>query len=287
MARWKRRRGAYLVKYRSITDGELLHLLTGDAANVITDFDRTIYTSLLRVKSTTQKSLLWVVGFTALGTLSHFNVLKGANAAGLELAPAIFSHVALVAASLAGAWFCFNYTKQTFLQVWFAWKLKVGTSAFKARCLLTFPEAYWHFAYLPGAIGYPPFYMARQSLWPQLMYLLLVIVALAIGGVGSLTLWVVLARDALANSQINHTVSILTVAFCAAVTLLGWLSPFRYDFPRRYSHMGLVRLLGMREGERNAAAHRRLIRIADRVGLVEWPPNQTAERRKKQSFRFR
>jgi|tagenome__1003787_1003787.scaffolds.fasta_scaffold20954289_2 hypothetical protein len=271
MARWSRRSGTYLVKSRRIADGELLHLLTGNASDAITDLDTAAYASLLRVKTATSKSLIWVVGFNALGILAHFNVVKGASAAGLELAPTVFTHVSLAGASLTGAWFCFNYTKQTFLQAWFSWKFKVGSPAFKARCLILFPEAYWHFAYLPANIGYPRFHFARGSTWPQLFYLLLVLVALIVGAVGSIGLWVVLARDVLANSQITHTISVLTVVFSAATILLGWLSPFRYDVSRRYTHMGLVSLLGKREGERNAEAHRRLVRVADRMGLVKWP----------------
>jgi hypothetical protein len=269
MARWSRRSGPFLVKSRRIADGELLHLLTGNSSDEITKLDEAAYASLLRVKAGTSKSLIWVLGFNALGMLAHFNMVKGASAAGLELAPTVFTHVSLVGASLTGAWFCFNYAKQTFMQAWFSWKFKAGTPGFKAKCLLLFPEAFWHFAYLPANIGYPPFHFARGSTWPQLFYLFLVIVALIVGAIGSIGLWIVLARDVLANSQISHAVSILTVAFSAATILLGWLSPFRYDVSRRYTHTGLVNLLAKREGERNTQAHQRLIRVAARMGLIK------------------
>jgi hypothetical protein len=261
--------GAYLAKSRRITDGELLHLLTQHPSTKITDFDNTLYGSLQNVKSETRKSLIWVVGFAALGVLAHFNFVKEASAAGLELAPTVFAHVALVGGSMSGAWFCFTYTKQSFLQAWFGWKLKAGTPAFKAECLLRFPEAYFHISYLPGSIGYPPFYLARQSMWPQLVYVLLFLIAVVVGGVGSIALWIMLASDVLANSQINHTVSTLTVVFCAAITLLGWTSPFRYDLPRRYTHTGLVALLTKRTGQRSTEAYRRILRAAARMGLIK------------------
>lgn len=271
MARWTRKPGDFLVKSRFIRPGELLHILTGRRADAITEFDDAVYASLLKVKASTSKALLWVLVFNALGLLTHFNMIKGATAVGLELAPAVFTPAALVGASVAGAWFCFSYTKQTFLQSWFDWKLRIGTPALKAECLLLFPEAFWHFAYLPANVGFPPFVIARGSTWPQLAYLLLVVVALVVGSIGSIDLWIVLARDILANTQVNHSIAVFTVVFCAATTLLGWLSPFRYDVPRRYSHVGLITLLNVREGERNAKAHRRLIRVADSMGLVKWP----------------
>jgi hypothetical protein len=111
--------------------------------------------------------------------------------------------------------------------------------------------------------------MTRRSLWPQLIYLLVVIVALVVGSLGSIGLWILLAHDVLTNSQISHSISVLTVVFSGAMILLGWLSPFRYDFPQRYNHLGLVTLLNKRTGERNAEAHRRVIRVAARMGLIK------------------
>jgi hypothetical protein len=274
VGRWKRRPSRYLVKSRRITDGELLHLLTGKPSKGVSEFDRSVYSSLRAVKSATVKSLLWTIAFGALGVLAHFNVVKAATALGLEVAPTVFSPVALIGLSIASASLCFSWTKQTYLQAWFSWKFKCGNPGLRAEYLLIFPEAFWHFSYLPGNIGNPPFLMARRSLWIQLAYLLLILIVLVVGTLGSLALWYILAEDVWTTSALSHSVSVLTVVFSGAISLLGWLSPFYYDLPRRYTHMGLVNLLGKLEGESNAKAHRRLIRVADRMGLVKWPKNK-------------
>ena len=268
MSRWTRAPGEYLVKYRRFTDGELLHVLTGRPEGGISDFDRSVYAALQTVKAAAIRWFVWAASFSALGILSHFKALRTVSGAGLEIAPEIFAHVALVGLSVTTAGLCFSYTKLTFLSAWFSSKLKVGTPSSKAEYLLTFPDAYWHFSYLPGAIGLPRFFIAKRGYWPQLIYLLLVIVALMGAAIGSIALWVMVMLDVLRGGVIASAVSIGTVIFSAALGLLGWCSPFYYDYPRRYGHMGLVNLLGRRQGERNAEAHRRIELVALHMGLV-------------------
>jgi hypothetical protein len=268
MARWHRTKKLYLVKSRRMTDGELLHLMLGKTPRAFSEFDGQVYQSLQGVKAAAGKAALWVLGSAAFAVLSHFRVLRGVRASGLDVAPEIFSHAALVGLSLSTAIFCFAYSKQTYMQVWFAWKFKSGSPALKAECLLRFPDAYWHFSYLPGAVGYPPFLIGGRNLWLQLAYVVLVLVSLVICAGGSFALWFVVARDVWNAPNLGPTVSLLTIILSAMVTLLGWTAPFYYDLPRRYTHNGLVELLTARQGDELAAAHLRVYRAALNMGLA-------------------
>lgn len=270
MPRWTRKRGEFLSKTRRITDGELLHLLAQIDESESIEFDERVYKSLQTVKSASAKALVWMGVAAALGILSHLKVLTRAGSSGLEISPAVFAHAALVALSVSTMIFCFSYCKQSFLQTWFAWKLNDGNSpSQKVKYLLRYPDAYRHFAFIPTSIGYPRFMFANRSSWPQVVYLLLFTIGLVGCVIASTWLWVQLALDVWTAPGVSKTLSTLIIALSGAVTLLGWFSPFYYDFPRRYTHYGLVDLLGRLEGTRLSEAHLRIARCAERMDLVE------------------
>jgi hypothetical protein len=269
MPRWTRKRGEFLSKTRRITDGELLHLLAQISEPESVEFDERVYQSLQTVKSASAKALVWMAAAAALGILSHLKVLTRAGASGLEISPTVFAHAALVALSVSSMIFCFSYCKQSFLHTWFAWKLKDSSPSEKVRYLLRYPDAYRHFAFLPASIGYPRFMFANRNNWPQMVYLVLVVIGLVTCSLASMWLWAQLALDVWTAPNVNKTLSVLIIALSGAVTLLGWFSPFYYDFPRLYTHYGLVDLLGRREGERSTAAHLKIRRCAERMDLVE------------------
>jgi hypothetical protein len=269
MPKWQRTRGKYLAKTAKITDGEMLHLLLGQSPYGDDQLDERFYQSFQAIRSSTFKSIFWIIGACAFGVLSHFGVLKSASASGLEVSPTIFSHTALLALSFSTASFCFVFCKQTYIQSWFSWKMKSGTPAQKAKSLLMFPEAYWHFNFLPSAIGYPQHIIAKRAAWGQLLYLFLVLASLAIFSMGSIALWIMLVTDVWYSTGINGITSTLTIALSGVVTLLGWTSPFSYDFSRNYTHHGLVNLLHRRQGEKLTEAHVRIYLAAQRMDLVE------------------
>lgn len=269
MARWKRTKDKYLTKSRSMPDGEILHLLVADASHRVTDLDERIYASLEAVRSSTNKAAYWVLGASAFGILAHFRVLKGISTSGFDVAPTIFFHAALATLSIAAAAFCFSFCNQTFIQSWFAWKFKQGTSSLRAELLLRFPDAYFYFVFLPANIGLPKHIHANRKNWPQLASLILILIALIIFSIGSLMLWGVLIADVWYAQGVGRTLTVLTIGFSVTLALIGWMAPFYYEFPRSYTHYGLVNLLTKMEGEDLRRAHLRLHRVASRMGLVD------------------
>lgn len=269
MPRWTRKPGEFLSKTRRITDGELLHLLAQISASESHEFDERVYKSLQAIKSASAKALFWMATAATLGILSHLKVLTKASSSGLEISPAVFAHAALVALSVSTMIFCFSYCKQSFFHAWFAWKLKKSSPSEKMRCLLRYPDAYRHSVFLPASIGHPRFMLANRSSWSQLVYIALLIIGLVTCAIASMWLWVQLALDVWNAPSVNKTLSMLTILLSSAVTLLGWFSPFYYDFPRLYTHYGLGELVGRLSGEQLTAAHLRIIRCAERMDLAE------------------
>ena len=271
LARWRRDRGNPLVKTRRITDGELLHLLVGGRGGVTDERDERIYEALLSVKSNTAKALTAGIVASALAVLAYFGVLQRVSASGLEVSPIVFDHLALVALSLTSAAFAVSYSKQTLLQAWFAWKFRRGDAGDRARCLLLYPEAYWYFAFQAANVGCPPHILARRTGWMQILFLLLLLVAIGLYVAGFLLLWGALAVEVWHSTAVPRAVSVLTVAASAAAMILSALSPFRLDLPRSYTHYGLVELMGRRSGGALDEAHRRVARARIRMGLVDDP----------------
>lgn len=265
---WNRKANSYLVKSKKMTDGEMLHLLvrSSDHDN-LNDLDEKIYRSLQDVRGEAHKALFWVLGSSAFGVLSHFQVLRGLSNSGLDLSPTIFNHAALLALSFSTAAYCFLFSKQTFLQTWFSWKFKSGSPRDHALLLVKYPDAFWHFYYLRSAIGYPANILYSRSIWPQVIYLILVIIALVAFAGGSIALWCALVMDVWLAPNVSEAISIATIALAVTVTLLGWMSPFYIDGARHYDHHGLVNLLQKRTGARLSRAHQRIILVAHRMGL--------------------
>ncbi|MBO9622221.1 MAG: hypothetical protein J7500_05865 [Sphingomonas sp.] len=267
--RWHRKRGDYIVKTAKLTDGELLQLMLKPNPQNREALDERYYQSFREIRESSKKAFLWILGAAAFGILSHFGVVKSARASGLEVLPAVFSHTALLALSFSSTAFCFSYSKQTFIQVWFLAKLRNAGPEQKADSLLRYPEAYWIFHFLPAAIGYPKHIRGPRIGWGQLVYVILLIIAIAIFAVGSLWLWLAVASDVWRSAYQNHTVSVLVITLAGAVTLLGWASPFYYDWPRKYQHIGLVNSLAKLEGAELRAAHMRIFHAAARMDLID------------------
>jgi hypothetical protein len=267
MASWKRTPKSYLTKTKKLTDGQILGMLS---PNLIapTEFDERVYTSLQDAKSAVAKSLGIVIIALGVAVLAYFKVLKGVSTGGVEIAPAIFRHASLIGISLATTLFCFGYCKLTFLQAWFSYRLKMGSPSQKVNALLLYPDAYWYFAYLPGAIGYPKHVFGRRSDWLQVVYLLLVIIAVAIYTFGFLCLWIALSIEVWQSPEVEHTISIMVVVSSAICLVLGYLAPFYYDIPRQYTHYGLVHLLQRRKGSDLQAAHAKIATAATSMGLL-------------------
>lgn len=269
MPRWKRTAKDRLIKSRRMTDGEILHLLVGTDSASINSLDVEIYASLQNVRSFTLRTVLWCVAAAVFAVLSHFGVLKTASAAGLELAPQVYAHAALIAVSATGAAFCLSFSKLTFLQSWFARKFTVGSPKERAELLLRFADAYWYFSYLPGVIGYPKHIHAARSAWAQLASLALVLIVLFGLCIASIWLWIALANAVRISAHFGHTISWLTLGVSGALILMGWLAPFRYDIPQKYAHFGMVHLLSRLSGEKSRQAHLRIIRVAEKMGLLD------------------
>ena len=269
MPRWTRKKGDYLVKSAKMIDGEILHLIVGITPGSDEKFDSQVYTSFQEIRTATGRSALWMFGTGAFATLSHFGALKGVSASGLEVLPAVFNHVALLSLSLSTMMFCFIYCKQTYFQCWFTFKIKNQPPAAKARAMLSYPDAYWHFLFMPGNIGYPPHIHGRRTGYGQLAYIGLVIIALALFSVGSIALWITVASDVYNSMSVGKAVTWLTLSLSVLSVLLGWTSPFYYDWPRKYVHYGLVNMLMHRDEAENKAIHKKLIPIAARMGLVD------------------
>jgi hypothetical protein len=134
---------------------------------------------------------------------------------------------------------------------------------------MKFPEAYFYFTFLRANIGYPKHIFAKGKSWPQLISLFLILVALVIFCVASLLLWGALIFDVWYAPDVGRTLTIMTLGFSITLALVGWMAPFYYDFPRRYTHFGLVNLLTKLEGDDLRLAHLRLIRVAARMGLID------------------
>jgi len=271
MGRWRRTKLEPLVKSRRMTDGELIHLVADQRPVPTDDRDERIYESLMSVKSSSAKAIAASIVATALAILSYFGVLQRVSASGLEVSPVVFNHLALVALSLTTAVLSTSLSKQTFLQAWFTWKFKRGDSAERTQCLLLYPEAYGYFAFLRTNIGYPPHVFARATGWMQLVFILLLLTMIVIYLAGFVALWGTLAVQVWNSTEIDKTVSVLTVVSSATALVITALSPFYYDIPRTYTHYGLVNLLGKLEGGQLELAHRRIVRARIRMGLIDEP----------------
>lgn len=269
MKRWQRVRGDYMVKSAMLTDGELLHLMLGSSPSKSNDFDERFYESFQRVQDASNRALFWTIGAAAFGVLAHFGVLKSASAAGLEISPVIFSHVALLALSFSCTAFCFSYSKQTLIQGWFLAKLRNGTPREKATALMMYPDTYWVFHFLPGAIGYPKHILGPRMGWGQVVYIVLIVAALIMFLIGSFSLWGVMALDVWRSSYESRFVSILVISLSSVVVLLGWAAPYYYDLPRKYRHIGMTNCLSKLEGEELESAHLKIFLAASRMGLVD------------------
>ena len=269
LPRWRRDPRNPLVKKRRITDGELLHLLVGARGVPADAQDERIYEALLSVKSNTAKALTAGIVASALAVLAYFGVLQRVSASGLEVSPVIFDHLALAALSLTSVAFAISYSKQTLLQAWFSWKFRRGDAGDRARFLLLYPEAYWYFAFQSSNIGCPPHVLARRTGWVQILFLLLLLVAIALYVAGFLFLWGALAVEVWHSTAVPKAVSVLTVAASAAAMIISALSPFHLDLPRSYTHYGLVELMGRRSGAALDEAHRRVAMAQIRMGLVD------------------
>lgn len=268
MVNWVRKKDQYLVKSRKLTDGQILHLLLWEDSNS-SEFDERIYESLQSIRSACGKSILWVVGSAAFAILYHFKVLKGVSNSGIDVSPVIFGHAALVAMSASLTIFCFSYCKLTYIQSWFSARLKDSTVNKKALYLLKYPDAYWYFTYLPSFIGYPKYIIPKRGSWVQVIYAILVIIVLLIFALGSIGLWLSVAFDVWNSAGISSTLSVCTIILSTAIVILGWLSPFYYDFPRKYDHYGLVDMLGKLTEENLTAAHVRIFRAATNMNLTD------------------
>lgn len=266
---WTRSRSQFLIKSTKMTDGEVLHLLLGRSLNNDSEFDDKIYASLQGMRTATGRSALWLFGTGAFGILSHFGMLKSASSAGLEVSPAVFSHVALLALSFSTMIFCFYFCKQTFLQTWFSSKLKKATPGAKARLLLLYPDAYWHFMFMPEAIGYPPHIHGRRTGYGQIASLCFVLVGLCLASLGTFTLWFTVAYDVWASTGTSSAVIWMTLSLSAIAVLLGWTSPFYYDFPRKYTHYGLATGLANMDEVKAKYTRGKVLRAAARMGLID------------------
>ena len=268
MSRWTRDKNEHLVKTAMMTDGELLHLHLGKSPNLLTEVDDQIYSSFQSVRSEVRKAALWVFGTGIFGLLSHFGFLTSVSASGMEVAPTIFSHAALLSFSISTMIFCFSYSKMTYLQAWFQHKYTVGESSLKARLLLAYPDAFWHFQFLRSAVGTPRFIFADGSIVGQVVSLVLVLLGLVIALVGSIALWIVVLVDVWQHSGLSSALTWFTLLLSVVAALLGWTSPFYYSSKRKYKHYGLVAALERLDTVKNKEAHNKIVLTAVKMGLV-------------------
>jgi hypothetical protein len=264
---WTRKRGDVLLKRARMTDGEMLHLSAGIACDTDSVFDDKVYAALQLAKEAVGKALFWAVGATVFGILAHFRVLKSLSSNGLEVSPAVFSHTALIAIGVTTAWFCFSYSKLSFLQSWFIAKHKNAPLADRVRYLLIYPDAYWYFQLYPATIGYPSHIHRQRNGYFQLASIILLLIAILIFTVFATSFWFIIAYDVWIDTQMGKTFSIASIALSGTLVLLGWAAPFYYDFKRPYVHYGLSNLLTKLEGDDLKKAHLKIHAVATRMGL--------------------
>lgn len=267
--RWERRKGDYLVKTARFTDGEILHLLVGKSPDKESSDDTQFYKSLQEIRAHTLKSTVWMIGSGAFGILAHFHGLKSASSSGLEISSAVFYHAAILALSFSFAWFCFNFSKQNYVQSWFLAKLRNSSANQKAILLLKYPDAFFHFNFMPGAIGYPIHIHSKRRGYTQLLSIILILIILIFFSLGSWALWITIALDVWKSNDIGRYGTIITLVLSSSLVLLGLSSPFRYDFRKEYRHFGLVNQLVKLQGADLNRAHMRIWAAAKRMDLVE------------------
>lgn len=251
-----------------MSDGEVLHLHLGQSPNLRTEVDDRIYLSLQNVRSDARKAAIWLFGASVFSLLSHFGFLTSLSASGMVVAPTIFSHAALLSLSVSSMIFCFSYSKMTYLQTWFQHKYTVDEPSDRAKLLLTYPDAFWHFQFLRSAIGTPPFIFSEGGIIGQVVSLVLILLGLVIGAIGSIALWITIAIDVWQNSSLNNALTWFTILLSLITAMLGWTAPFYYSSHRKYKHYGLVITLGQLSSEKNIEAHKKITSIAERMGLV-------------------
>lgn len=271
MPRWERTKADYLTKRRKMSDGEIISIGVERAGIEISPLDERVYASLTALRANSSKHLAATMLAAVLSILSHFDGLTAISASGIEISKSIFSHFALVSLSITSAAFCITYCKQTYIQTWFNWKFKKGNSGEKAKLLLLYPEAFFHFSFLPINIGYPNFIQSNKGLFQQFISLLLVLLALIIYAIGSIALWIALALDVINSSGIGQWISIVTVIFCFLTVLIGWTAPFYADRKFEYRHHGLVNMLTKQNPEKLRESHLKILLAASRMGFVELP----------------
>ncbi|WP_156405406.1 hypothetical protein [Sphingomonas sp. Root710] len=270
MSKWRRRSGQYIVKTQKMTDGQVFRLLVGQRLYLSEELDERIYQSFQSVQSSSRTAGVWLIGAISLSILSHFDMLKSFNAGGIDVSSAIFSHTALVALSVTTAAFCVSYCKQTFIQNWFLAKFKQADPSEKIEVLLKFPDAFWNFHFLPGIIGNSRFitWTPKRS-YGQIAYLIFFVIFLILAVAGCWILWLTMARDVWGSSATPLSANIFTIILSAAIALLGWMSPFYYDFPKNRLHFGLANLITGLDEPRARLAHLKVHRAASRMGLVK------------------
>ena len=268
-SRWRRNPGDYLVKTARLTDGEVIHILIGRSTTLESAEDGQFYKAFQDVRTQTLKVAVWMVGSCAFGILVHFKGLLSASSNGLVVSSFIFSHAALLSMSASFSWFCFLFSKQSYLQSWFIAKMRNGSPSLKTTLLLKYPDAFYHFQFLPASIGYPENMYARKSGYGQLFSIFFVIVILIGFSIGSWMLWLTVAMDVWFSNKISELGTIVTLILSVALILMGLTSPFRGSWPKQYKHHGLTNQLTKLQGDSLNRAHMRIYAAARRMGLIE------------------
>lgn len=253
-----------LSKVRSISDGELLHLLAPPGAIVADPASAEVYANLKDCAEQSEKAATLYLLATLLAVLAYFNVLEKASAGGLEVARAAFRPVALMAWSASALLLAARFARLAYVQQWFDRRFQSGNGNQRATLLLRYPRAFWYFAFYSGARQWPPDMFPKRMPVLQLVPILLMLAALGLWMVMAVALWVALAIDIWRAAFPSPLWAACTLVVSAILMMLAATGP-QYGWKRRYVHYGLSNLLQRLPEDRRQRAFLRIASVQQRM----------------------